>query len=102
MNTIQFFASRNCSEIIDPIDVSHRPAGTTLFELHMDLVDIGNGQAVWAGSLQKMHNGKKRYFQGWSGLIANLQMILTPPAQFRVLQELMAAEIASESMQDTH
>ncbi|MCI0556703.1 MAG: hypothetical protein L0287_37670 [Anaerolineae bacterium] len=101
MNTIQFFANKNCSEIVDPIDVAHRPAGTNLFELQMGLVDIGNGQAVWAGSLQKVHNGEKRYFKGWSGLVANLQEMLTPLAQFRVLQELMAAEIALEYMQNT-
>ena len=90
MNTIQFFANRNGSEIVDPIDIGNSPVGTNLFELQMGLVDIGNGQAVWASSLQKVYSGEKRYFKDWSGLDAGLQEILTPPAQFMVLQELMA------------
>jgi hypothetical protein len=91
MKTIQFFADKNFSEIVDTIDVGHKPAETNLFELQMGLVDIGNGQAAWAGSLQKAYGGQKRYFKGWSGLVENLQEILTPLAQFRVLQELISA-----------
>ena len=90
MNTIQFFANKNDSEIADPLDIGNRPAGTNLFELQMGLVDIGNGQAVWVSSLRKIYNGEQRYFKDWSGLVAGLQEILTPLAQFRVLQELMA------------
>ena len=101
MNTIQFFASKNYADIDDPMDVGHRPPGTELFELRTGLMEIGNGQAVWGGSLQDVNNREKRYFKGWSGLVANLQGILTPLAQFRVLQELMAAEIALEYMQNT-
>jgi len=90
MNTIQSFANKNCLEIVDPIDIGNRPAGTNLFKLQMGLVDIGNGQAVWAYSLKKVYNGEQRYFKDGSGLVAGLQEILTPLAQFRVLQELMA------------
>jgi len=58
----------------------------------MSLVDIGNGQAVWAGSLQKVYGGEKRYFKGWSGLVANLRGILTPFAQLEVLKALSCAK----------
>ena len=90
MNTIKFLANKNVPELVDPIDTGNRPAATNLFELQMGLVDIGNGQAVWAGSLKKVYNGEQHYFKDWSGLVAGLQEILTPPAQFMVLQELMA------------
>ena len=90
MKAIQFFANKNYAEIGDPLDIGNRPAGTNLFKLKMGLVDIGNGQAVWASSLKKVYSGEKRYFKDWSGLVAGLQEILTPPAQFMVLQELMA------------
>ena len=89
MKTIRLFANKHFSEIVDPIDVGHRPAATNLFELQMGLVDIGNGQAVWAGSLQKVYGGEKRYFKGWSGLVANLREILTPFAQLEVLKALL-------------
>ena len=101
MNGIQFFASKNYADIADHIDVGHRPPETDLFVLQVGLIDIGNGQAVWGGSLQRVYNGEKRYFKGWSELAANLQEILTPLAQFRILQELMATGIALEYMQNT-
>lgn len=94
MSTIRFFANKNCFEIVNPIDIAHRPAGTNLFELQMGLIDIGNGQAVWGGSLQNVNNGKKRFFKDWSGLVANLQEILTPLAQLEVLKALMQTEEA--------
>ena len=101
MITIQFFANKNCFEIVDPIDIGNSPAGTNLFELQMGLVDIGNGQAVWAYSLKKVYNGEQRYFKDWAGLVASLQEILTPLAQFRVLQELMA-QISPWNSSKTH
>jgi len=89
MNTIQFFANKNCAEIVDPMDVGHRPPGTDLFELQVGLIEIGNGQAVWGGSLQNVNNGEKRYFLDWPDLIANLQEILIPLAQLEVLRALI-------------
>ena len=89
MKTVQFFVDKNFSEIVDPMDVGHRPAGTKLFELEMGLVDIGNGQAVRAGSLQKVYDGEKRCFKGWSGLVANLREILTPFVQLEGLKALL-------------
>jgi hypothetical protein len=89
MSTIRFFANKNYAEIDDPMDVGHRSPETDLFELQMGLIDIGNGQAVWGGSLQNVNNGKKRFFKGWLGLVANLQEMLTPSAQFEVLKALM-------------
>jgi hypothetical protein len=89
MNAIQFFASENCTEIDDPIAVGHKLLGTDLFELRMGLIEIGNGQAIWAGSLQNVNNGEKHYFKGWSGLVANLRKVLTPFAQLEVLNALM-------------
>ena len=95
MNTIQFFANKNYTEIDDPMELGHRPPGTDLFELQMGLIEIGNGQAVWGGSLQNVNNGEKRYFKGWSGLVANLREILTPFAQLEVLKALMRTKEAS-------
>jgi hypothetical protein len=92
MNAIQFFANKNCTEIDDPMAVGHKPLGTDLFELQMGLIEIGNGQAVWAGSLQNVNNGEKHYFKGWFGLVANLREILTPIAQLEVLNALMQIE----------
>lgn len=89
MKTVQFFANMNFSEIDDPMAVGHKPLGTDLFELQMGLIEIGNGQAVWAGSLQKVYNGEKRYLKSWSGLVANLREILTPFAQLEVLNALL-------------
>jgi len=89
MNAIQFFANKNRAEIDDPMDVGHRPPGTDLFELQVGLIEIGNGEAVWGGSLQNVNNGEKRYFKGWSDLDANLREILTPFAQLEVLKALM-------------
>lgn len=86
MNTLQFFTDKDCFPTCDPMDVPHRPAGADLFELQMFLVDIGNGQNAWYGRLQKMDNGDKHYFKGWSGLATNLQGILTPSAQLEVLK----------------
>jgi len=89
MITIQFFANKNDSEIVDPLDIGHRPLGTDLFELQVGLIEIGNGQAVWGGSLQNVNNGEKRYFKSWSSLDVNLREILTPSAQLEVLKALM-------------
>ena len=86
MNAIQFFTDRNCFPACDPLDVPHRPDGADLFELQMFLVDLGNGQNAWYGSLQNLEEGGKRYFRGWAGMVANLHGILTPSAQFEVLQ----------------
>ena len=94
MKAIQFFANKNYSEIDDPIDIGHRPPETDLFELQMDLIDIGNGQAVWGGSLQNVNNGEKRFFKGWSGLVENLQEMLTPSAQLEVLKALIRTKEA--------
>jgi hypothetical protein len=90
MNTIQFF--ENCTEIDDPMAVGRKPLGNDLFELQMGLIEIGNGQAVWAGSLQNVNNGEKHYFKGWSGLVANLREILTPFGQLEVLNMLTQIE----------
>jgi hypothetical protein len=90
MNTIKFLANKNGLDIVDPTDIGDSPTEANLFELHIDLVDIGNGQTAWASSLKKVYNGEQRYFRDWSGLVAGLQDILTPRAQFRILQELMA------------
>lgn len=89
MNTVRFFTNKNYTEIEDPMDVGRRSTKTDLFELQMSLIDIGNGQAVWGGSLQNVHNGEKRLFKGWSGLAANLQDMLTPSAQLEVLKALL-------------
>jgi hypothetical protein len=89
MNAIQFFTNKNCTEIDDPMAVGHKPLGTDLFELQMGLIEIGNGQAVWGGSLQNVNNGEKRYFKGWSGLVANLRELLTPFSQLEVLEALL-------------
>jgi hypothetical protein len=71
------------------MDIPHRPAGAELFELQMFLVDIGNGQKDWCGRLQNVSDGKKHYVRGWSGLVADLQRILTPSAQLQVLRALL-------------
>ena len=76
------------------MDIGHRPAETDLFGLQMDLIDIGNGQAVWGGSLQNINNGEQRFFKGWSGLVANLQEVPIPLAQLEVLKALMQTEEA--------
>jgi hypothetical protein len=89
MNTIKFLANKIGPDIVDPTDIGNSPTGANLFELHIDLVDIGNGQTAWTSSLKKVYNGEQRYFKDWSGLAAGLQEILTPRAQFTVLQELM-------------
>jgi len=100
MNTIQFFANENCTEIDDPMAVGRKPLGNDLFELQMGLIEIGNGQAVWAGSLQNVNNGEKHYFKGWSGLVANLRKVLTPFAQLEVLNALMQIEEGMYCRQD--
>ena len=89
MNVIQFFANKNCTAIDDPMAVGCKPLGTDLFELQMGLIEIGNGQAVWGGSLQNVNNGEKRYFKSWSSLDMNLRKILTPSVQLEVLKALM-------------
>jgi hypothetical protein len=68
------------------MDVLHRPAGADLFELQMFIVDLGNGQKSWYGSLQNVESGEKHYFKGWSGLAAYLHGILTPNAQLEMLK----------------
>jgi hypothetical protein len=89
MNAIQFFANKNCVETADPVNIDHKPVWADLFEVQMQLVDIGNGKSMWCGSLQSVHDGQKRYFKSWSELVAHLQGILTPPAQLEVLQALL-------------
>jgi hypothetical protein len=94
MNAIRFFANKNYAEIEHPVDTGHRWLGTDLFELQMGLIDIGNGQVLWGGTLQNINNGEKRFFKGWSGLVANLQEILTPSAQLEVLKALIRTKDA--------
>ena len=89
MNSVQFFADMSCLGSCDPMDIQHRPVGADLFELQMFLVDIGNGQKDWCGRLQNVNDGKKHYVRGWSGLVADLQKILTPSAQLQVLRALL-------------
>jgi hypothetical protein len=94
MNAIRLFANKNYAEIEDSVHVGHRRLRPDLFELQIGLIDIGNGQAVWGGSLQNVNNGEKRFFKGWSGLVANLQEILTPSAQLEVLKALLRTKDA--------
>ena len=89
MNAIRFFTDKDCFPTCDPLDVLHKPVGADLFELQMVLVDIGNGKNAWCGSLQSMNGGEKHYFKGWSGLVNNLQGILTPMAQLDVLKTFL-------------
>lgn len=89
MNAIRFFANKNSLEVDHSRDVGYRSPRKDLFELQMGLIDIGNGLAVWGGSLKNVDNGEKRFFKGWSGLAANLQEMLTPSAQLEVLKALM-------------
>jgi hypothetical protein len=89
MNAIHFFANKDDSEMDDSRDVGHRLTKAHLFELQIGLIDIGNAQAVWVGSLQNVNNGEKRFFKSWSGLAANLQDMLTPSAQLEVLKALI-------------
>lgn len=95
MNTLQFFTDKDCFPACDPMDVPHRPAGADLFELQMFIVDIGNGQKAWYGSLQNVESGQKHYFKGWSGLAAQLHGILTPGAQLEVLKAILPPEDAA-------
>jgi hypothetical protein len=94
MNAIRFFANKNYTEIEDAVHIGHRRLRTDLFELQMSLIDIGNGQVLWGGTLQNVNNGEKRFFKGWSGLVANLQEILTPSAQLEVLKALLRTKDA--------
>src|SRR5688572_22832610 len=89
MNAIHFFTDRNCFPVCDAMDIPHRPVGADLFELQMFLVDIGNGQKAWYGSLQNVNDGEKHYFKGSAGLVEDLQKILTPVAQLKVLGTLL-------------
>ena len=89
MNAIRFFTNKDYTETDDPMDAGPRSLKTDLFELQMSLIDIGNGQAVWGGSLQNVNNGEKHFFKGWLGLAANLQEMLTPSAQLEVLKALV-------------
>jgi len=94
MNAMRFFANKIYAEIEDPVNVGQRPPRTDLFELQMGLIDIGNGQALWSSTLQNVKNGEKRFFKGWSGLVTNLQEILTPSAQLEVLKVLIRTKDA--------
>jgi hypothetical protein len=94
MNAIRFFANKNYAKIEDPVCIVHGRLGNDLFELQMGLIDIGNGQVLWGGTLQNVNNGEKRFFKGWSGLVANLREILTPSAQLEVLKALMRTKEA--------
>ena len=89
MNTIQFFTDKDCFPACNPMDIPRRPVGATLFELRMFLVDIGNGQNVWYGSLQNVDDGEKYYFKGWPGLVVHLDRILTPSAQLQVMKAFL-------------
>jgi hypothetical protein len=89
VNTIQFFINKNCLEAYDPMGLGHGPAGTDGFELQMALIDLGNGKQEWYGSLQNVNDEKKHYIKGWSGLIADLQKVLTPAVQLKVLNALL-------------
>jgi hypothetical protein len=93
MNTIQFIPNKNGIEICNTMDAVQCPAGANRFELRMFLVDIGNGQREWCGSLQNVKEGVKHYFKGWSGLVASLDGILTPLAQLEVLRALEPVEV---------
>ena len=88
MNTVQFFTDKECFPACDPMDVQHRPVGADLFELQMFLVDLGNGQNAWYGSLQNVEDREKHYFKGWTGLVLNLQGILTPMAQLALFMKV--------------
>ena len=92
MNNIQFFNDKICQGTCDPLDIGHMPVGADLFELQMFLLDIGNGQNAWYGSLRNLNDGKKLYFKGWSGLTANLEEILTPIARLEVLSVLLLSQ----------
>ena len=94
MHTIHFFTGQNGFEICDPVKAGCKPAGADLFELHMFLVDIGNGRSEWCGILQNVKDGEKHYFRGWSGLVANLEGILTPVGQLELLGALGALDKA--------
>lgn len=94
MNVIRFFANKHYAQKENPMDIGHRMLGTELFELQMGLIDIGNGQILWGGTLQNVNNGEKRFFKGWSGLVANLQELLTPSAQLEVLKALIRTKDA--------
>jgi hypothetical protein len=89
VNTIQFSIDKNCLEACDLINARERALEVKLFELQMFPVDIGNGKDTWCGSLQRLHDGEKHYFKGWSGLISNLQGMLTPMAQLEVLKAFL-------------
>jgi len=92
MNSIQFFANKGCSKKDNSMNGIHEPTGNDMFELQAWLVDIGNGHKEWCGKLHNMSTGEKHFFKGWSGLIANLQEILTPFAQLEVMRTLMPVE----------
>jgi len=100
MNAIRFFANENCTEIEELMTVGHKSLGNDLFELQMGLIEIGNGQAVWAGSLQNVNSGEKHYFKGWPGLFANLREILSPIAQLDLLNALVQMEQGMDCRQD--
>jgi len=92
MNSIQFFANKDCSKKDNSTNVGDEPAVKDLFELQTWLVDIGNGQKEWCGKLHNVSTGEKHFFKGWPGLIANLQEILTPFAQLEVMRTLLPIE----------
>lgn len=86
MDTIRFFTDANCVGACELIDARQRVAEANQFEVRMFLVDIGNGQVAWYGSLQNVKKGEPHYFRGWSGLVANLQRILSSGAQLEILK----------------
>lgn len=92
MNSIQFFADKNCSKRDNSTNGVHGPTSTDLFELKTWLVDIGNGRNEWCGSLHNVSNGERHYFNSWSGLATTLQDILTPFAQLEVMRALLPME----------
>lgn len=95
MNTIQFFANKNCAETNEYVGIGQKLPSCDQFELQMWLADIGKGQQVWCGSLQNVSSGEKHHFKGWTGLVANLQEILTPMAQLEVLSALLPIQEAA-------
>ena len=95
MNTLQFFTDKDCFPTCDPLNLLHRPMGADLFELQMFIVDIGNSQKAWYGSLQNMESGEKHYFKGWAGLAAHLHGVLTPGAQLEVLKAILPPDDAA-------
>ena len=47
-----------------------------LFFLRIWAETLADGQVVWRGKLQALPAGEAAYFQGWSGLMAQLESML--------------------------